>query len=948
MLRSKYLIYFAFISSLFSKEIIAVLDLEQIGLSPQEATILTQRLTTKLISLNKYQVVERNNMDKILKEQKFQHSGCTDSECAVGIGQLLNSDYIIIGSVNKFSKTYTIDARLIDVGLGKAIIGAEFSMTGKIDELLIKGIPSIAKQLCGMQVTTTLIQTPTQPSTPTVTSVFGTFTISGTVKDAATGEPLPYTNIMVLNTDSGTASDINGYYIIPKITTGEFTIQFMMIGFATLSEKIKIYNENIRVDVELNPKVIDVNEITVSAERMRFEKKVDISRVNISNRDIRRAPAFVEADLFRTLQLLPSVSASNDFNAALIVRGGSPDENLILLDGTEIYNPYHIGGVFSTFNADMISDAEFLAGGFPAKFGGRLSSVLNITGREGDSKNGRLPQSLNGIKKYWDFSGASGNISLLSSKILTEGYLYRGSWMFSARRTYFDKFVDMYYNSKNENSPGNYYFWDTHLKLKFALNSTSQFFYSQFSGKDDLFLGIGGNGFPGIDFAWDWGNRTKNLTWKYIPLSNYLINSRISKTTYNFNVDFAVDFNADEEDTTAALNLDQGETTDLSFYLDNLVEDLDINQTMKYIINNKFSLDVGWQIKNLSLKYTETFAGQQVTNISSLPQTASTFFNINWNPSPLLGTISGFRISKFKGYDKLLINPKFSIKYNPVSDLAIKASMGRYSQFLYTINQEEELLRIVDFWQPIPEGEKPQEADHIIVGLEYWMSEGNSMSLETYYKSYSTIYDINPRVDVTDIESTLAIAGTARAGGIEFLYRFNKNKLSGWLSYAYSKIERTVDLNSDGIIWDGQEIYPAKYDKPHSFNTLISYRINDKYSIGLNTSFGSGQTYTPVIGKAYQTSGQSYGSLQNPYSNFGNIYGAKNSSKYPNYFRVDASIARKMKLFGIDSELKFQIINLTDYYNVLLYNWDHESSPSKVQAYSMFPRIITFGWEFKL
>jgi len=247
------------------------------------------------------------------------------------------------------------------------------------------------------------------------------FTISGTVKDAATGEPLPYTNIMVLNTDIGTASDINGYYIIPSVSIGDYTIQFMMIGFATLGEGIKISNNNIRVDVELNPKVIDVNEITVSAERMRFKKKVDISRVNISNRDIRRAPAFIEADLFRTLQLLPSVSSSNDFNAALIVRGGSPDENLILLDGTEIYNPYHIGGVFSTFNADMISDAEFLAGGFPAKFGGRLSSVLNITGREGDSKNGRLPQSLNGVKKYWDFSGASGNISLLSSKILTEG-----------------------------------------------------------------------------------------------------------------------------------------------------------------------------------------------------------------------------------------------------------------------------------------------------------------------------------------------------------------------------------------------------------------------------------------------------------------------------------------------------------------------------------------------
>jgi len=155
MLRSKFLIYFAFISSLFAKDIIAVLDLDQIGLTPQEAIILTQRLTTRLIAIDRYQVVERNNMDKILKEQKFQHSGCSNSECAVEIGQLLNSDYIIIGSVNRFGKTYAIDARLIDVGLGKSIISAEFTMKGEIDALLTTGITSIAKQLCGTQVPTT-------------------------------------------------------------------------------------------------------------------------------------------------------------------------------------------------------------------------------------------------------------------------------------------------------------------------------------------------------------------------------------------------------------------------------------------------------------------------------------------------------------------------------------------------------------------------------------------------------------------------------------------------------------------------------------------------------------------------------------------------------------------------------------------------------------------------
>ena len=176
----------------------------------------------------------------------------------------------------------------------------------------------------------------------------------------------------------------------------------------------------------------------------------------------------------------------------------------------------------------------------------------------------------------------------------------------------------------------------------------------------------------------------------------------------------------------------------------------------------------------------------------------------------------------------------------------------------------------------------------------------------------------------------------------------NRKKLNGWLSYSYSNIRRTVDLNSDGIIWDEKEIYPAKYDMPHSFNALLSYQINKKYSLGVTTVFSSGQTYTPVIGKVHQAGIESFGSLENPYVNFGNIYGIRNGSRYPNYFRTDISLSIKSNLFGLDSEWKFQIINLTNNYNVLLNNWNHNASPSKVQAYSMFPRIFTFGWEFKI
>ena len=774
--------------------------------------------------------------------------------------------------------------------------------------------------------------------------VFG-LSISGTIKDSKTGEPLPYANIIVSNTTIGTASDINGYYIIPSIDNGEYIVKVMMIGYSISENKIIINNENIRLNLELEPDIIDIDEVKVSAERMRFEKKVDVSRINISNREIRRAPAFVEADLFRTLQLLPSVSASNDFNAALIVRGGSPDENLILLDGTEIYNPYHIGGVFSTFNADMISDSEFLAGGFPANFGGRLSSVLNITAREGDSRNGRLSEK-NPIKKYWDFSKGSGNISLLSAKLLAEGALYNGSWMISGRRTYFDKFVSMYYNYKEEDEPGNYYFWDTHIKLKTAINPNNQITYSQFSGKDNLALGL--EGLANIDFDWDWGNSTKTISWRYIPNSNYIATTSLSKTSYDFDVNFEVDFNPNPSGLdTNTTSLAQG-STDLDLFLDNLVEDVDLKQDIKFVYSDNISIDGGWQIKNLSLDYREVFAGQEVTNLQSEPKIYSSFINVTAKPLPIFYVNTGLRVSKYNRYDKTIFNPTLGLKYNPISDFAIKASVGKYSQFLFTVNQEEELLRIVDFWQPIPDRKKPQEAHHIIFGVEYWISNGNTISAETYYKSYSSIYDLNPAPDYEDIENTFALSGTAKAYGLEFLYRFNNKKLNGWVSYAFSNIRRKVDLNSDSLLDENKEIYPAKYDKPHSFNSLISYNFNEKYSLGLSTTIGSGQTYTPVIGKVHQAGISSYGSLENPYENFGNIYGIRNGARYPNYFRTDVSLGRKSKVFGLESELKFQIINITNYYNVLLYIWDHDSSPSKVEAYSMFPIILTFGWEFKI
>ena len=790
----------------------------------------------------------------------------------------------------------------------------------------------------------------------TILSYGYSYTISGFVKDSSNGEPLPYTNVIIYIDNelgeipddiNGAASDVNGYFIIPGISDGDYIIKAMVIGYDSNEQQLTV-NSNLKVNFELFPTPIEGKEIKVSAERMRFEKKVDISRVNLTNRDIRRTPAFIESDVFRTLQLLPSVNASNDFNAALIVRGGSPDENLILLDGTEVYNPYHIGGIFSTFNSDMIADTEFLAGGFPANYGGRLSSVLTITAREGDSKNGRLQSKFPTIAKYWDYSKIRGDISLLSSKFSTEGKILNGSWMLSGRRTYFDKFVDAYYDSQDETPPANYYFWDTHFKVKMPLSQNNQLMYSQFSGKDDLFVSLGGGDFPGVEFNWDWGNGTKSLNWRYIPNGSYIVNTSLSQTKYNFDVGFEIDFQVAEIDSSGT-DIIGNSTPDLTLTVDNLVEDYDLKQNLKYIYNEDLTFEAGWQIKNLNLDYREFFAGRETARLQSKPKIYSSFINTTFKPMPLFYINAGVRTAKYNKYDKTMIDPKIGIKFNPTGNLALKFTIGQYSQFLYTINQEEELLRIVDFWQPIPDEKKPQQSIHYILGSEYWISDGNTISIETYYKDYSNIYDLNPAIDITNVEETIALSGTAKSFGIEFLYRLRLNKFTGWISYAYSQTERTVDLNSDGYIWDENEKYPAKYNKPHSFNSVISYQLNSRYSFGLSCVYGSGQTYTPVIGKVHQAGQQLYGSLENPYQYFGNIYGPRNSGTYPSYFRLDLSMTRKTDLFFLwKGDLKFQFINLTNHYNVLLYNWNHQASPSQVQAFSMFPFIFTVGWEFNL
>lgn len=280
-------------------------------------------------------------------------------------------------------------------------------------------------------------------------------TVFGFVRDQTDNESLSYVNVFIPDTEYGTVTNDDGYYVISGIQLDTLTIKASIIGYVPVTQQIDFTsNTEVRLDFSMTPQVLEFPEITVTTERQRFENDIGLSTVHLSNSQIQEAPSLVEADVFRTLQLLPGVQGLSDFSSALYVRGGTPDQNMILLDGVTIYNPFHLGGLFSTFNTDAIKEVEFSAGGFSSKYGGRMGSILEITNKDGNAKS---------------FSGKA-NISLISSKILLEGPLPRigsmhGSYMVSGRRTYFDTIVNgVLFLSGKLHEPGiigfPYYFYD--------------------------------------------------------------------------------------------------------------------------------------------------------------------------------------------------------------------------------------------------------------------------------------------------------------------------------------------------------------------------------------------------------------------------------------------------------------------------------------------------------
>jgi hypothetical protein len=751
--------------------------------------------------------------------------------------------------------------------------------------------------------------------------------INGFIRDEANGETLSYVNVFFKEINMGDMSNENGYYVIDGIPDGKYKVKAMMMGYKTEEKMVDLLNGQIlNVNFSLKEEVIEGEEILVTAEKERFEHQIETSKIQISRMEIEAAPALIEADLFRTIQTLPGVVTHSDFNSALYIRGGNPSENMILLDDVRIYNPYHLGGVFSTFNTDAIKNVDIFLGGFPARWGNATSSVISITNKDGNSK---------------EFEG-SGSISLLSSKLEMEGPIPNGSFLVSGRRTYFDVLAP--------EVP--YYFYDFHGKINYHFSHNNKLTLSGFYGDDVLTTEddreeyndqidayrVVGKDKTDIRF----GNFSTTLKWQYI--FNPKLFSEFVVANSRFRVNMIGDYGADE-------------STDAK----DVIEDLTVRGDLTYFHSDNHEIVFGFDYQHLDFNISMDINDNRLINYSRNANFYSTFLQDDWKLSSRLNLQTGLRMTYYDLGDNIRLDPRISCRYRLLHNVNVKASFGLYHQYFYTFNPEDidflNYIRLIDLWFPIDERYEPIQAIHYIGGIEYMINDNYMFSIEGYFKDYDHLLDLNEIGDEGEEDDFLR--GHGIAAGMELMLRKQMGDFNGWLSYTLSFTERTIELprasyfiGNSNVNREFQTYYPS-FDRRHSLTLVANYQAGEKWKLSTRFTYASGLPETPTIGwKNSYTIGTNPNEIT---SDLVPVKSSKNSERYPDYMRWDFSVMRTYQYESWSLQPYLQIINLTNHKNIFIYNYmlgrNVDSSgnilPAKREGIPMFPIVPTIGVNFK-
>lgn len=751
------------------------------------------------------------------------------------------------------------------------------------------------------------------------------YTISGYLLDAGSGESLIQANIFTKkNPNQGTTSNQYGFYSL-TLPEGKYTLVFSYLGYDT--QEIQM---DLSADQTMNVKLsqgVTFTEIEVTAdEESDHVEGTEMGVVELPIDNIKNLPALMgEVDVLKALQLLPGVLTAGEGNSGFYVRGGGPDQNLILLDEAVVYNSGHLMGFFSVFNADAIKNTKLVKGGMPAEYGGRVSSVVDIQMKEGNNK------------KYV----VQGGIGLIASRLTVEGPIKKdqSSFILSGRRTYaFDLAQPIIDNT--EFAGTNYYFYDLNAKVNHRFSQKDRIYGSAYFGRDILVFNTESRG---LGFRMAYGNETATLRWNHLFLDKLFMNLTGVYNAYDFDFD--------------------GKQGDFTFNVFSGVKDYNLKLDFDYFPNPNHQVRFGGNftyhklIPNIG-RATSGDVEFETTPKPKFARESAIYFRDEIKWSPQWSTNIGVHLGSFThlgpyeaedgtSFEKGSavktwwgLEPRINIKYQLDTESSIKVGYTHNYQFVHLVSNSSSTLPI-DIWVPSSPLVKPQLG--IQYALGYFRNFGNNNyegSVELYYKTLKNQLDYGESYvnNINDELENQFVFGDGEAYGAEFFIKKSKGDFNGWIGYTWSKSNRTFDEINEG------ETFPATFDRTHDLSVVTNYKLNPKWTFGAVFVFGTGNAFTP-ISHLFLAERQ-----------LRPAYGERNSARIEDYHRLDLSTTftpnpSSKKRFK--SKWIFSIYNVYNRYNTL-YNFP-DTSILNVQTgqifasyykVSLFPVIPSVTWNF--
>jgi hypothetical protein len=693
------------------------------------------------------------------------------------------------------------------------------------------------------------------------------FTVSGTVKDAGNGEDLIGALVGIADMPGkGTATNSYGFYSI-TLPAGEYTLQFQSLGFTMRTERITL-KSNLTLKIELSSAESQMTEVQITDTRTNDNvRKNEMSVMKIDPKAIESVPVlFGERDIIKVFQMTPGVKSAGEGNAGFYVRGGSADQNLILLDEAPVYNASHLLGFFSVFNSDALKDVSLYKGGMPAEYGGRSSSVMDIKMKDGNAKT----------------FGAQGGIGLIASRLTLEAPIVkdRGSFIVSGRRTYADMFLKLSKDTVTKES--SLYFYDLNLKANYRINDKNRIYLSGYFGRDNF----------GLDdiFGFDWGNKTGTLRFNHVFNERLFSNTSLIYSDYSYRFSFSPDgskiqFSSSIQD----VNVKQ----DFSFFPNP-------NHKIKFGLNAIHHTFVPGEITSdfasfSDLKLSNKYALESAVYVQddmSINERIGLQYGLRYSFFNYMGEGTAYTFDEngnalsSQDYDKWEtiqtyggFEPRLALRYELKNNSSVKASYNRSYQYLHLLSNSTS-SQPTDIWVPSSNNILPQTSDQASVGyFRNFKQNTYELSVESYYKIMRNAIDYRNGSNLffNDQAEGELVYGKGRAYGVEFLLRRQIGKLTGWVSYTWSRSLRTFDDINDGAE------FPAKQDRIHDVAIVAMYNVSDRVKLSANWIYYTGAAVTFPSGK-YEIEG-----ITVP------LYSERNGYRMPEYHRLDVGVTVEPK-----------------------------------------------------